>query len=820
MTFFRQRIALLIVMGAIATLAQCLIGGVSTAHAYQYGNSYFENVGPGYSYTPNSSPYCAGASLVGDVIPNYTRPTDGCDFTGAVGERRMQQVTGLAPGQGDLRDKFFWVLYVDYHWGDAWERAGAAQVALSLLGYGFGSHVGDRTVTDAQWNDLHARLIAPDIEMLWSSPNCRSSYCLPGADFQYNTAGIVVNGKYDSIRVNNGSGMLVDAWVLRSRSNPAAVYATYEIECANGIGDIVGLPRSANWSINGQSYIQKSTDRTRSQGTITAAPGDTVNWFHDMRNNGPDDMDRTVYYNVDKTGFIGPSAWWNGDKRPTGNASGRVNELFVKDYAPGGSFTVKQLTQDDVGATMCQRIAWQDASSGARGAWGASNYACVQVPYNFTLTTKVDMPTTATSAGSLIGPINPYIKNAGPTKSYDGTAWQLSKFILPSGKPIPGATTSASTPCANYGNGCVSMSTGNGTYAPGQSLVGQIASYTVDDAPIGSRICFALSVNKYDQGQSDGKRWYHGAPACVVVGKKPTVQVWGGDVAARTNIDTSLTQKTNGVFGSWVEYGAFSVGLNSNFASGAGLAAKLPGSAMSSTSQGSWSKLTFANVDGSTPPNDRYGLYATSASSFRAMPNIAQYFAALSGGAPAFSGNTPSGGGNSFPTGGAVQVRTAGDVTLHKDTLPAGRSVVLISSGTVTIDGDLTYQDGPFASGSEIPQLVIIAKAINITGGVQNIDAWLVATDAADGTINTCSDKLPTDALTGNDCNQPLTIHGPVEARNLLLRRTYGSGTDNDSATPAEVIDMRADAYIWAQQVAAGAGKAKTVYTTELPPRF
>ena len=816
MISLRRRAVVIVVSAIVATVMQCAVGMVGTAHAFEKGNSYFENAPPGQPYTPNSTRYCAGGSLVGDVIPNYTRPSDGCNYTGAVGERRMQQVTGIAPGQGDLRDKFYQVLYWDYHWGDAWERAGAAQVALSLLGYGFGSHTGNRTVTDAEWTDLHVRITAPDVEMLWSSPNCHWSWCLPGADFQYNTAGIIVNGQYDSIRVDNGpGGGLVDAWVLRSRSNPAAVYATYEIECANGIGNISGLPRPANWSINGQSYVQKSTDRNRSQGTITAMPGDTVDWFHDMRNRGPDNMDRTVYYNVDKTGFIGPSAWWNGDKRPTGNASGRTNELFVTDYAPWGSFTVKQLTQDDVGATMCQRIAWKDASSGERGAWGVSNYACVQVPYKFNLTTRVDMNSDVTEPGTTIAPINPYITNSGPTKSYDDTGWQVSKFIVAPGKPIPAANDNASAPCAYYANGCKPMGTGSGTYNPGDSLVGQIPSYTVEDVPIGSRICFALSVNKYDNNQGDGKRWRHGAPTCVMVGKKPKIQVLGGDVATRSDINVSLTQKTTGVYGSWVEYGAFSVGPNLNFASGAGLSPNP--SAQSSNAQLSWSKLTFANVDNNKNP--RYGSYYTSASAFRQLPSIAQYFAAISNQA-AFAGDKTS--ANTFATGGPVQVRTAGDITLHADTLKQSQSVVLVSNGTVTIDGDQTYQDGPFSSVTQLPQLVIIAKNINITAATHQVDGWLIATDATSdktGIINTCSDGPQN--LTGNDCSSTLTIHGPVEARQLLLRRTAGSGVGQPaSGDPAELIDLRADAYLWAQQVAAGAGKAQTVYTTELPPRF
>ena len=576
------------------------------------------------------------------------------------------------------------------------------------------------------------------------------------------------------------------------------------------------------WNTGGMSQV--GVDHTPNVPSWDARPGQTVTWNHGIWNTTQYGTSQ-ITAAVERSGFRASSGlngnkypWWPGAQFTLGpwgnywfgNNTGNYNNGYFS-YV---------LNQEDVGAgfngkpAICQAASWGPGSQG--GPWKGTTAACVRVPYNFNLTTRVDMNSDVTEPGTAIAPISPYITNSGPTKSYDGTDWQLSKFIIGPGKPIPAANDNASAPCAYYANGCKSIGTGNGTYNPGDSLVGQVASYTVEDVPIGSRICFALSVDKYDQNQSDGKRWRHGAPTCVMVGKKPKVQVLGSDVATRAGINVSLTQKTTGVYGSWVEYGAFSVGNNMNFASGAGLAANAT-TAQSSNAQLSWSKLTFANVDANK--NQRYGQYYTSASAFRQLPSIAQYFAAISNQA-AFTGDKTS--ANSFPTVGAVQVRTAGDITLHADTLNQGQSVVLVSSGTVTIDGDQTYQDGPFTSVAQLPQLVIIAKNINITAGTHQVDGWLIATDATSdktGIINTCSDGPQN--LTGNDCKDTLTIHGPVEARQLLLRRTAGSGVGQPaSGDPAEVIDLRADTYLWAQQVAAGAGKAQTVYTTELPPRF
>ena len=57
-------------------------------------------------------------------------------------------------------------------------------------------------------------------------------------------------------------------------------------------------------------------------------------------------------------------------------------------------------------------------------------------------------------------------------------------------------------------------------------------------------------------------------------------------------------------------------------------------------------------------------------------------------------------------------------------------------------------------------------------------------------------------------------------AKQLWLRRTAGSGTDLASGDPAEVFNLRPDAYLWAATRATGSGRVQTMYTTELPPRL
>jgi hypothetical protein len=152
----------------------------------------------------------------------------------------------------------------------------------------------------------------------------------------------------------------------------------------------------------------------------------------------------------------------------------------------------------------------------------------------------------------------------------------------------------------------------------------------------------------------------------------------------------------------------------------------------------------------------------------------------------------------------------------------------LKSSGTVTIVGNQYYDinngGAKYKNISQLPQLVIIANKIDIAAAVTQIDAWLY-TDSG-GSINTCvTDELGATVgaitnLTVGKCKNKLTVNGPVSTGKLYLWRTAGSGAGGASGDPAEVFNLRADAYLWAYARASGSGRVTTVYTTELPPRY
>ncbi len=265
------------------------------------------------------------------------------------------------------------------------------------------------------------------------------------------------------------------------------------------------------------------------------------------------------------------------------------------------------------------------------------------------------------------------------------------------------------------------------------------------------------------------------------------------------------------IYGSWSEYGTLASGRISGMASGAGYASGVHVEGIDSVDFCSLSLLSFANqnntdvcvtanVGGYVLPAtvrtivDRYASRTTSP-----MPNSVSV-SALAG------------------TSGGYRPVNGNPITLLPGTIPAGRTVVINApDNDIIINGDLTYTAGTINGPAETPQLVIIGRNITINEGVGRVDAWLVAKTAGHGAVYTC-DVLPA-SLTASRCAGQLTVNGPVIANTLHLRRTAGA-TRTDGASPAEVFNLRPDAYIWGVNQGIETGRMPTVMITELPPRF
>ena len=368
-------------------------------------------------------------------------------------------------------------------------------------------------------------------------------------------------------------------------------------------------------------------------------------------------------------------------------------------------------------------------------------------------------------------------------------------------------------------------------------------------AQVGDLVCRTMTIRHYNWDTRAGGDTHRRVayPKCYRIAKKPSVHVWGNGVRVgsnsgvvaglpatqytRSSIITAMSSLADSgqLFGSWGEYG-MTTPQNGviRSASAGGLSGVGVGAANASTSaEAARNNLSFANAN---IPGGGYGKWGT----ISAQPNIGGQF----------TSNVRNHAGNVSLSSMAPGVYNAtAHVVKISGEVGAGKSIIIKSAGTVIIDGNITYAPSRYHTSSDITQLVIVASNIIIRDNVTQVDAWLAATpskdNTQDGIVSTCEiDETPNltairargvnyaNGLNANTCNRQLRINGPVLARELQLRRTFGSdrrgaGDIDGFNDPAEIINMRADAYLWAANyISNTTGNITTDYTVELPPRY
>ncbi|MFZ2836005.1 MAG: hypothetical protein WAZ21_01640 [Candidatus Saccharimonadales bacterium] len=626
-------------------------------------------------------------------------------------------------------------------------------------------------------------------------------------------------------------------------NRPGATFSASPNACFN-----VNFTRIDPWTTDGRSLIGVNASPNVVNwpadppgAGVPTQPGSVLKWNHRLWNNSGYNMTRTIYWSVRQSGFSGGAGWRNGSADPqgwnSGSANGSVNSPFVNE-GPAVNATQYTVTQDDVGNKLCQWLVWTPQTYDTpidTQPTGMSPKACTEVPYNFNLSPSIgDLGMDIGDQDGTIPSVRAIVANSGPTKSYVDIRWQLSKTIVRSGNTIPKGADNRQESCEYYGNECTSTEgrgsgSGDTSFGVTSTTVSQLLNQPIGDLEVGDQVCYGLSITAYRQGlDNNSGEWRHSAPQCVIVGKKPKVQIWGSDLSvgrrfdndtsapSGSNVDVSTSIKAGNtkVFGSWVEYGVFATGTITG-GSAAGLAGQDghgPGT------QADWSKLTFANA-GHTPVSGcngalKFGCYAT-AGNLGTIPNVAARLA------PKAVTSTPSLSGSTSLDSLNDTYYVNGNLQITGGAIAKGRSVVIKASGTVFIDGDIRYTTDSLASTDEIPQVVIIANSIQIKDTVTNVDAWLIA-NGTQGSVHTCNNRTltSTPVLTSGICDKKLIVNGPVMAKKLYLTRTAGSGTGTASGEPGEVLNLRADAYLWAIGRAGGEGSVQTIDTRELAPRF
>jgi hypothetical protein len=655
-----------------------------------------------------------------------------------------------------------------------WRRTGAAFIYNTMMGHnapGIGKYVSDN-----QWNDLYNRLQALHNagRISWTG-NVSGSINSYYQDDRDDVAFYREQKNESGIRIYDYNGNLIYRLIRR---------------CANPLGDgIVGLPK-ARWFVSVGVSVSPSS----------VQPGGTITWTHRITNDGPASTNQNVAY-----GYKNGSVLGSGESLPWTLSSGTAADTS---RSKTSTYTTKA-GSSQVDKTLCRSTIAKPRSSLNSGQI-ASSPACVTVsapPLDYDLIPTVSLNTSEIMVPETEVKVTGKIDNTGSTSSPSSTKWQLSQIVAAPGASIVHSSggTSNSVPCSYFTGGtCKSLASGNRAISTkGYETEKDITADA--DWAIGTKVCFAMSVQPYNESTT---KWRHSTLVCLTVGKKPKTQVLGGDimvgrtfagktVTTSSYVQTGLTNKITGshtgAFGSWAEYGILAPSYIRGMASNSGLNV-LSGA---SASQSSWSALTFANTmttncDGKV----KFGCYTT-VGSMGIIPDVASRFPVTNSG--------------------------SNSINLNSRTLGKGESLIINApKATVNINGNLEYADVSYNNATEIPQVVIIANNIHISPSVANVDAWLIASGSG-GNIDTCHFNnyktiVPIDA--DPNCETKLTINGPVMAKHLWLRRTAGSGTGVSSGAPAEIINLRADAYLWAALRSQSTGRVQTVYITEKAVRY
>ncbi len=615
--------------------------------------------------------------------------------------------------------------------------------------------------------------------------------------------------------------------------------------------------QSAKWCINIERYRNWAVE-TRVVPTVggvsiaggTARVGDVVEWAHDARNNGPEVIMHAggIPFRAEM-GEGYSSGGRDVGRIPDGSGSGTWHIGAKSD-----SHTIRA---EDIGKRFCRSTTATPRKSDATSTGGtATSTACFTVRSGFELYPEVKIQVGGHGTeyyGSTVGNISlgdalasPHdiketIYNRGTTGSADrsgGNPVTVSEFIVKSadrqsfidslGSLFSGGDSSTPrfalakwdlNPTDPKVDACNQWLASVapvvcrdrkyydqelGRYQTATTPLTEDTSTmdTTTDVTYGDLVCRMVSVGGYSHRRGLDEQNQHrvSVPACMMVAKTPTVQLWGADVRTGANVITGRTTRASGVYGSWAEFAIMANGTVSS-ASGASLSSGPAGrpAPISAT------QLTFANI--SSP----YGHFGATF----VTPTPEAHF-------PTDPTKQITSGIIDIATLDDGTYTTTGDITLAN---PSGQSlsgkrIALRAQGNVTIADNITYGNGPYATAAELPQLVVIAESGNIViaEGVTRLDAWLIAKN---GYVSTC--EVPsgvnwTSGLSALVCDKQLTINGPILARNLYLRRTYGDAAN--PGTPAEILNLRPDVYLYGFSKTRNTGSIRTMYVKELAPRL
>ena len=475
---------------------------------------------------------------------------------------------------------------------------------------------------------------------------------------------------------------------------------------------------------------------------------------------------------------------------------------------------------------------------------------------------------------------------------------QVKLFMYASESPIDDFGTSGDASCEDIGgkNGqCRHVNSAEGLKdlnASGnldgarETIDGMARSYNAFDISAGDYVCFVAAVYPWKSGADDATgdtagdgTWKYGTPDCAIVAKKPTFQVWGDSFYSNKNVITSVAAKhniynyyigevdplfkifggTDTRFASWVEESLIIRDTESGtgtFASGAAMGRDSSiGNYAKVGAVGNYdfckrSPLSFSNIYCTTTNGFVRGADISSLVNFGGDENsqdLIRYWVGdtaslneITQTSDSVNLNSPNSVGVSKTNKNGMTIRYAhpargADLSISGDAVPDGTTYLIKVDGTAKIGGNIRYSRNTYDLVGKIPKVIIYANNINISCGVDEVDAILITT----GNLNTCSDVRASDG--GNCgvsqdeyCNAPerarqLKIFGTVMANSVTLGRTYGAAAWDPSrysyptdGEAAEVFDYDTSIPMWSEYMggAAETDTLQTVYQHELAPRY
>ncbi|MFZ2125161.1 MAG: hypothetical protein WA087_01560, partial [Candidatus Saccharimonadales bacterium] len=468
---------------------------------------------------------------------------------------------------------------------DSQNGTGAAFIVYTMLGKSGKDR--DKDIDGDDWDDLEDRLRSLDNRgnIDWSETVSLkiNSYHQKWTEEKTKKGKTTTKTYHDDAFYSKSSG---EKSIVFYDDDGKVLYALAH-KCANPMGNVDdGLPEPNEWDVSVSSKITK---------TGSLLPGDTVRWTHTVKNEGPDATDQDVEYRNENNSALG------------GSESDHDFDAGQKDNASKSfDHTSRTINSNDAGTQWCS------ATSAKPRSWDnsdriTSSNACVTLLYKYTLDPFITPSVSGTIEANTSFTVTPSVRNNGPTRSRN-TQWQISQIIVEPGYAIPHESATGNSPqapCVAYfiaaGASCSIITNGTGTsvFSVGLSTLAA-KSVTAGDYEVGTKLCFAFSVqpraSSVPSNPGSDDQWANSAPVCMIIGKKPKVQIWGGDVMSGGIIQTSTSSKnisgTTRMFGSWDEYAALAVGSISGMGSGAAFAD--PGMANSTICN--YSTLSFTNA--------------------------------------------------------------------------------------------------------------------------------------------------------------------------------------------------------------------------------